>query len=72
MPGPAAATNAMSLLGLYSCLGLIGTGFAHPKRKPPGTKKIKLNGTKILPTGSMCGIGFSVRRPCNLAVESPK
>ena len=28
-------------------------------------------GSMIEPNGSMCGIGFSVRRPARLAVSSP-
>ena len=72
MAGPAAATNAISLLGLNSFLGSMGTGLAHPNKNPPGKRKIKERGTRILPMGSICGSGFNVRRPRDLAVGSPK
>ena len=59
--GPAAATSIVSRLRFGKLLKLTGTGLAHPKAKP--TVKIKTSGTRIVPIGSMCLSGFSVRRP---------
>ena len=50
--------------------GFTGTGFAHASTGTPSSAPIA--GITIEPTGSMCGIGFSVRRPARLAVSSPK
>ena len=68
MPGPAAATSAMSRRG---CLMFEGRRVpAYPKRKLPGSIK-QINGTMMVPNRSICGRGFMVRRPCIFAVESP-
>src|SRR6187549_220712 len=63
MPGPAAATSAMSRRGRLMFRGSTGTGFAHPNRKLPGSIK-QINGTMMVPKRSICGRGFMVRRPC--------
>ena len=46
-----------------------GTGFAYPKT--PNDVSESRNGSRSEPNGSMCGIGFSVRRPARFAVSSP-
>jgi hypothetical protein len=48
---------------------LTGTGFAPPKMKPPVAYPIA--GSRMVMTGSMCGIGLSVIRPRSRAVGSP-
>lgn len=74
--GPAAETQILSVLGLRRCEKFTGTGLAHPKIMPPNPDSaLNTNitpGTKIVPTGSMCLIGFKVTLPNTQAVLSPK
>ncbi len=67
---PIATANNPNLGFLLKFAGLYGTGFAHPKIKPPNKSPIR--GKRIDPIGSMCGIGFKVKRPALFAVSSPK
>ncbi len=68
--GPAKATSASPFFPDLRALKFTGTGFAHPRMIPPG--KIAQNrGNIIEPNGSICFIGFRVRRPMILAVWSP-
>ena len=62
MPGPAAATSAMSRRGCLMFRGSTGTGLAHPRRKLPGSIK-QISGTMMVPNRSICARGFMVRRP---------
>ena len=77
-PGPARATLTLSHLASLKLYGLMGTGFAQPKIKgkivgaPRRIGIAKISGKIIEPKGSMCGIGFKVRRPAYFAVGSPK
>ena len=53
-----------------------GTGFAHPKTKPPPIpskrgKKYIVKGTIIVPTKSTCKSGLIDKRPAFFAVISP-
>ena len=68
--GPAAATSTMSRLGLRRRAKFTGTGFAQPKRNPELLISSS-SGRITLPSGSMCGNGFSVNRPARFAVSSP-
>src|SRR5512132_453453 len=68
--GPASPTKSISRRGLRSFVGSTGTGFAQPNA--PNPLIVSSAGRMIEPNGSMCGIGFSVRRPARLAVSSPK
>ena len=76
MPGPAAATHSMSCLGRRRLAKLTGTGLAQPKRIAPPPSSLLVSriasGTSMVPTGSMCLIGFAVMRPRAAAVVSPK
>ena len=67
--GPAIATKNISFFGLFKFTGLIGTGLAQPKTKPPIYNKRP--GSNKVPMGSMCAIGFKVNLPCISAVRSP-
>ena len=67
--GPASDTNSMWCRPLRSLAGLTGTGFAHASTGKPVSAPSA--GRMIEPNGSMCGIGFSVRRPALRAVSSP-
>jgi hypothetical protein len=65
----------MSRLGFRRLAKFTGTGFAHPKMKPglPNlASRSRTPGTRIVPTGSMCFMGFAVTRPNIHAVWSPK
>ena len=55
--------------GSAASVGSTGTGFAQPNA--PNPVIVSIAGRMIEPNGSMCGIGFSVRRPARLAVSSP-
>jgi hypothetical protein len=68
--GPAAETFTLSIAGFLKFAGLTGTGFAQPIRKLE-CDIIKNNGTMIVPTMSMCGMGLKVNRPEYFAVGSP-
>lgn len=68
--GPAAETFTLSTAGFLKFAGLTGTGFAQPIRKLE-FDKIKNNGTIMVPTMSMCGMGLKVKRPKYFAVGSP-
>ena len=59
----------MSRRGLRMRFGFTGTGFAHASTG--NAESAPIAGMTIDPTGSMCGIGLSVRRPARLAVSSP-
>ncbi len=67
--GPAMATRAVSRFGLPRLRQSIGTGFAQPKTKP--TVRYNTAGTIIVPTGSICLMGFKLNRPSIIAVRSP-
>src|SRR5262245_32630616 len=67
--GPARLTTSMSRRGSRMRAGFTGTGLAHASTGTPSSAPIA--GITIDPTGSMCGIGFSVRRPARFAVSSP-
>ncbi len=69
MPGPARLTKSMSRRGLRSRRGFTGTGFAQARTGRP--TMAPMAGSTIDPNGSMCGTGFSVRRPASFAVRSP-
>lgn len=74
VPGPASEMIAISFRGSLRLNGSTGTGFAPPKTRgnPVGIVAIKvISGKRIVITGSMCGIGFSVNLPSSLAVGSP-
>ena len=75
-PGPAAATHSMSCLGRRRRPKLTGTGLAQPNRiiPPPSNLLVSriTNGTRMVPTGSMCLSGLAVIRPAAAAVMSPK
>lgn len=68
--GPAEETFTLSTAGFLKFTGLTGTGFAQPIRKLE-FDKIKNNGTMMVPTMSICGIGLKVKRPAYFAVGSP-
>ncbi len=55
--------------GLRIWFGFTGTGFAHAITGIP--ESAPNAGRMIDPNGSMCGTGFSVRRPAFFAVSSP-
>ncbi len=67
--GPARPTTTLSLRGWRSRDRSTGTGLAQPKAAPP--LSVNKMGRMIVPSGSMCGTGFSVSRPARLAVSSP-
>ena len=67
--GPTRPTQSMSRRGLRILFGSTGTGFAHAITGMPVSAPMA--GRMIEPTGSMCGIGFSVSRPASFAVWSP-
>ena len=71
IPGPAAATSAMSRRGWCIFRGSIGTGLAQPNRKLPGNIK-QISGKIMVPNGSIWAIGFRVNLPAFSAVWSPK
>ena len=62
--------------GLRKFQGLIGTGFAQPKRSGPIPESVATRsitpGTMIVPIMSMWGSGFTVTRPSERAVGSPR
>ncbi len=60
--GPAKEVSKISLLGFRKYIGLIGTGFAQPKRN---------RNRLIVPIKSKCFKGFNVSRPADFAVGSP-
>ena len=62
LSGPAMETSSTPLLWFLKLPGLIGTGFAQPKR----TSAIMIN-----PTGSKCFKGFRVYLPEYFGVSSP-
>ena len=68
--GPAPATNASPHFWFERLYGLYGTGLAHPIRKLE-PERSKIPGIITEPSGSMCFMGFKVRRPASLAVGSP-
>lgn len=68
--GPAAETFTLSTAGFLKFAGLTGTGFAQPIRKLE-CDIIKNNGTMMVPTMSICGIGLNVNLPKYFAVGSP-
>ncbi len=68
--GPAMATNASPFFPDLRALKFTGTCFAQPRMIPPG-KITQSRGNIMDPNGSMCFIGFRVRRPMILAVWSP-
>ena len=61
--GPASATQTMSRLGLFRLPKRTGTGLAYPNMNAPLVENNNIRGIRIVPTGSMCRIGFSVMRP---------
>ncbi len=71
MPGPAAATQIMSRLGLRSAANFTGTGFAYPNRNGAWLRR-RIPGRITVPKGSMCLSGFKETRPSFQAVSSPK
>ena len=68
--GPAKATSASPLFPDLKALKLTGTGFAQPRIRPR-FKTTHIKGNNTDPKGSICFIGFNVRRPISLAVWSP-
>ena len=73
--GPDMAINAASRIGFFRNLGSYGTGFAKPNIMvgcPKRAGRDSSNGKTTEPKGSKWGKGFKVRRPNDLAVESPK
>jgi len=71
VPGPAKPTKPISLRPSRKLKGSIGTGLAAPKTTGE-PEKIRSRGKNRLIKGSMCGIGFKVKRPESLAVGSPR
>ena len=70
--GPAAATIASPHKGARRRLyGLYGDRLCPSEKETPGESAVKM-GRIIEPKRSRCGMGLSVRRPCNRAVGSPK
>ncbi len=69
--GPMMETRISSLLKLEKFNGFTGTGLAQAIKTLPVANSEK-SGTKIEPTGSICGIGLSVNLPISLAVLSPR
>ena len=67
--GPARPTHSICCRGLRSRAGFTGTGLAHPITGR--LARTAMAGRMIEPSGSMCGMGFSVSRPARLAVSSP-
>jgi hypothetical protein len=63
--GPAMLTRNMPRRQSRKLAGLIGTGFAQPKRNPEAT-------IMRSPIRSKCTSGFSVNRPIYFAVGSPR
>ena len=65
----------MSRFGLRRLPKFTGTGFAQPKMNGGvcviAATSTSIPGTSIVPTGSMCLIGFAVTRPSIQAVWSP-
>lgn len=64
---PAAETRSSPFLKLVKLRGLTGTGLAQPKSMGD-PENIKSPGKRIVPMGSMCGIGFKVNLPALSAV----
>ena len=52
MSGPPSADHIIPFLGFLKFMGLIGTGFAHPKTTGDFIK-ISITGTIIVPNGSI-------------------
>ena len=75
--GPPPATQNMSRFGMRRLPKFTGTGFAHPKMNvglPNFASSSSIPGTSIVPTGSMCLIGFSrdpAQHPGRLVAEQP-
>ena len=69
LAGPARAITRKSRRGFCRFAGLTGTGLAQPNTNPP--KNNPRRGSKIVPSGSMCTMGFSEILPNRLAVGSP-
>ena len=67
--GPAIPTRAAPQSPPLTLSGRNGTGFAPPKIGMPNIAS--KNGKMIVMNGSICAIGFKVRRPSFFAVESP-
>ena len=70
---PATEVASSPFLRSVKFKGLTGTGLAQPKIKlglPPDSTAGRINkaGTKIVPTGSMWGMGFKVSLPYLSAV----
>src|SRR6266536_1945757 len=68
--GPTIEVSTSSRTGLRKFLGLTGVGLAQPSIGMP--VNAATSGNKIVPTGSICLIGFSVMRPSMRAVGSPR
>jgi hypothetical protein len=69
--GPAAETRAESLRGFLRLLKATGTGLAEPNIKLPFERINSIIGTRTVPIGSICAIGFKVSLPIIFAVGSP-
>ncbi len=69
--GPAAATHASPRRPPWRFMGFTGVGFAYPKKNVPCVRMAEITSIRP-PTGSKWTLGFSVRRPCQRAVESPR
>lgn len=69
--GPAKETSAISFLPSRRLKGSTGTGLAPPRINVPFEPINKINGSRMLMYGSICGFGFNVIRPKSLAVGSP-
>ena len=65
---PATETQKRPGRYLRNRTGLIGTGLAQPKSANPLI--MPMIGKTIVPSGSMWGMGFKVKRPCSSAVLS--
>lgn len=73
---PASETNISPFFKSRKFKGLTGTGLAQPIKKPGRTpvrigSSKSIAGSKIVPMGSMWGIGFNVNLPARCAVVSP-
>ena len=67
--GPASATASSPFRRSRRLFGLTGVGLAQPKTNPPPSTETT---RRSPPIGSKWATGFSVSRPNNLAVASPR
>ncbi len=70
MPGPAAATQTISRLGLRNRKKFTGTGLAQPNRNGARISSSSPGSSRV-PNGSTWRIGLKVTRPARSAVSSP-